>query len=155
MAFLGGFDADQVQDDFAPIPEGEYAAVICASEMTRNKKGDGEYLKLTFKIAAVKFKGRQIIHRLNLKNSSDIAVKIALNELGKICRAVGVKRPTDSTELHNIPLLIGVKVTPDAKWNEIKSFSPLGGATPAANVSAVPVSQPGTDTPAAKPPWMA
>jgi len=48
--------------------------------------------------------------RLNLNNPNATAVKIARGELSAICRAVGVLQPKDSVELHNIPLVIVVKL---------------------------------------------
>ena len=70
---------------------------------------------------------------LNLENPSQTAVKIARAELSAICRAVGVMTPSDSTDLHNLPLVIKVKCkkrkdTGDLT-NEVKGFEKKGALT--------------------------
>lgn len=111
MANLNGFDARQVDpaEGFDPIPAGKYLAVITETEMKDTKKGGGQYLQLTFQIIDGPFKGRYVWARLNLKNSNPTTVQIARGELSAICRAVGVMTPSDSAELHNLPLVISVR----------------------------------------------
>ena len=111
MASLHGFDAHTVDPalPFDPIPAGKYVAVITDSETKPTKKGDGSYLELTLQIVEGEYKNRMLWSRLNLDNPSAKAVEIAQAELSAICRAVGVMAPKDSSELHNLPLLIAVK----------------------------------------------
>lgn len=111
MADLSGFDANQVEpnSDFEPIPAGRYPAVITDSEMRPNKAGTGSLLQLTFQIIEGEHQNRLLWARLNLDHPNATAVQIARADLSAICRAVGVLAPTDSVELHNLPLLINVK----------------------------------------------
>jgi hypothetical protein len=111
MANLDGFDANQVDPapDFEPIPDGKYVAAIIESEEKPTKAGTGYYLELIFQILEGVFKGRLLWDRLNLKNPNNQAVQIAQAELSAICHAVGVMRPNESCELHNLPLVIHVK----------------------------------------------
>ena len=144
MADLSGFDANQVEpsSDLDPIPAGKYLAVITESEMAPNKAGTGHYLKLTFQIIEGHFKNRLLWTRLNLDNPNATAVQIARGELSAICRAVGVLAPSDSVELHNLPLVIHVKCKKRTDTgeitNEIKGYAkketppPAAPATPAA-----------------------
>ncbi len=129
MADLQGFDANQVEPttDFEPIPAGKYVAVITDSEMKPTKAGTGHYLQLTFQIIEGPYKNRFLWARLNLDNPNATAVQIARAELSAICRAVGVMAPKDSTELHDLPLVIHVRCkkrndTGDIT-NEIKGYS--------------------------------
>jgi len=110
MADLRGFDARNVEqmDEFEPIPAGKYVAAVVASDMKPTKAGDGSYLELQFQILEGPHKGRILWDRLNLDNPNALAVKIARSQLAAICKAVGVLTPNDSTELHNLPLLIRV-----------------------------------------------
>lgn len=148
MADLSGFDANQVEpsSDLDPIPAGKYLAVITESEMAPNKAGTGHYLKLTFQVIEGQFKNRLLWTRLNLDNPNATAVQIARGELSAICRAVGVLAPSDSVELHNLPLVIHVKCKKRTDTgeitNEIKGYAkketpppaapatPVGGSTP-------------------------
>ena len=112
MANLNNFDANTVEPTapFEAIPAGKYLAAVVASQMKPTKSGMGKFLELTFGILDGEYKGRQLWARLNIENPNATAVKIARGELSAICRAVGVMQPRDSVELHNIPLVILVKV---------------------------------------------
>jgi hypothetical protein len=131
MANLHGFDANQVPPpsrNYEPVPAGEYLAVIIDSEMRPNRAGTGSYLQLTFQLLKGEHKGRLLRARLNLDNPNPTAVAIAKAELAAICRAVGVLAPQDSTELHDLPLMIHVRcirrLDNGEVVNEIKDYSP-------------------------------
>lgn len=129
MANLNGFDARTVEPntDFEPIPAGKYLAAITESEIKDNKAGTGSYLQLTFTILDGEYKNRVLWARLNLDNPNATAVKIARAELSAICHAVNVMAPKDSVELHNLPLVITVKLKKrkdtDEMVNEIKGYA--------------------------------
>lgn len=129
MANLHGFDANQIEpaSDFEPIPSGIYPAVINESEMKPTKAGTGEYLQLTFQVIEGEYKNRLLWARLNLNNPNATAVKIAKAELSALCRATGIMSPSDSAELHNLPLMIHVRCKrrkdTDEIVNEVKGFS--------------------------------
>ena len=150
MADLSGFDANQVEpsSDLDPIPAGKYLAVSTESEMAPNKAGTGHYLKLTFQIIEGQFKNRLLWTRLNLDNPNATAVQIARGELSAICRAVGVLAPSDSVELHNLPLVIHVKCKKRTDTgeitNEIKGYAKKETPPPAA---------PATPVAGSTPPW--
>ena len=111
MVSLRGFDANQVEPStaFEPIPAGKYLAAIIDSKMKPTKSGKGQDLELTFQVLEGEHKGRQLWARLNLDNANEQTVKIARGELSAICRAVGVLAPNDSTDLHNLPLIVSVR----------------------------------------------
>ena len=134
MADLNGFNAHEVEPtaSFEAIPAGKYLASITESEMKPTKNGGGSYLQLTFTILDGEHKGRVVWARLNLVNPNQTAVKIAQSELSAVCRAVGVMTPRDSCELHNIPLLVAVKVKKREDTselaNEVKGYEPKSAA---------------------------
>lgn len=129
MGDLRGFDANQVEPSgsFEAIPEGTYTAVIIDSDWKPTKAGSGQYLQLTFQITEGEYKNRLVWSRLNLKNSNDMAVKIAMADLSAICLAVGLPQPDASSDLHDLPLLITVKCKKRQDTgeivNEIKKYS--------------------------------
>jgi hypothetical protein len=129
MANLQGFDANQVEpsQDFTPLPAGSYVAVITDSEMKPTKTGNGNYLQLTFQIVEGEHANRLIWVRLNLDNPNATAVDIARRELSSICRSVGVLVPTDSADLHDLPLVIQVglkrRKDTDELQSEVKGYS--------------------------------
>ena len=140
MGNLDGFDAREVEpmDEFQPIPAGKYIAAITGSEMKPTKSGTGSYLEFVFQILEGEFKGRQLWARLNLANPNDLAVKMARAELAAICQSVGILTPRDSTELHDLPLEVTVKLKRrednGEMTNEVKSYGrkPAPGQTPQA-----------------------
>lgn len=141
MADLNGFDATTIEPNqgFEPIPAGKYEAVITDSEMRDAKSGNGSYLWLEFQIIEEgEFKNRLLWARLNIRHASEKTRQIALGELSAICRACGVLTPKDSSELHDIPLVITVKCRKRDDTgeitNEIRGYAPTGedGGSPAA-----------------------
>jgi hypothetical protein len=101
----GGFD---------PIPAGRYNVVITDSDLCDTKAGDGQYIKLTFKVLEGDFSGRLIWSNLNINNPNEKAVEIAQRELAAICAAVGLPAiEEDTAELHGIPLSGMVKIKPE------------------------------------------
>lgn len=129
------FDATTVEPstEFEVLPAGKYLAIITESEMKPTKNLDGAYLELKFQIIEGEHKGRVLISRLNLDNTNAKAVQIAKSELSAICRAVGVMKPEDSSELHDLPLLITVKTRKREDngelANEIKGYAPKESAS--------------------------
>lgn len=162
MANLQGFDANQVEpsQDFTPLPAGEYVAVITDSEMKPTKTGNGHYLQLTFQIVEGEHANRLIWVRLNLDNPNATAVDIARRELSSICRSVGVLVPTDSSDLHNLPCVLAVKLKrrkdTGELQNEVKGYSACEAKTAHTAASDTPsgIANSGQDAPAAgSPPW--
>ena len=132
---LDGFDATTVpeQQEFTALPEGDYIAIITSSEEKPTKAGTGSYLQLVFEVLEGQMKGRKVWDRLNLKNPNATAVDIAQRALGAICRAVGVPRPQDSSELHNKPMRIHVAVEKDERGREGNSIKKYEAAFSAGN----------------------
>ena len=149
MAHLNGFNATEVEPttSFEPLPAGKYLAAITESEMKPTKSGAGSYLQMTLTILEGEYKNRVLWARLNLNNPNATAVKIARSELSAICHAVGVMQPRDSVDLHNLPLVITVKVKKREDTgeltNEIKGYE---RKEPAGQTQQAPV----TDN---TPPW--
>lgn len=133
MANLNGFDASTVEpaNDFDPIPAGTYVAIITGSEIKPTKDGSGEYLELTFQIIEGDYTNRLLWARLSLNHAKDIVARIARSQLADICKSVGVLKPNDSAELHNLPLSIDVRLKKRKDngdmVNEIKKYSPRKG----------------------------
>jgi hypothetical protein len=123
MADLTGFNAHEVDptSNLEPIPAGRYLAIITDSELKPTKSGNGHYLQLAFQILEGPYKNRMVWSRLNLHNANETTVKIARAELSAICRAVGVMTPRDSCELHNIPLVIAVRLKKREDTGELQN----------------------------------
>lgn len=139
MANLG-FNVAEVEvteNDYSPIPAGEYKAVITDSEAKVTKKGDGEYVNLTFQVIEGEHSGRLIWVMANIRNPNPTAQTIGRETIAKISKAAGVVSVEDSAQLHNIPMMIKVGLKNDeyngGQKNVIKGYKPIafqGGVAP-------------------------
>jgi hypothetical protein len=155
MANLGGtFDANAVEPNapFETIPPGDYRVHITNSEMQENSAKNGSYLKLELEILDGDQAGRKLFDRLNLDNQNAQAVEIAQRTLSAICHAVGILTVSDSEQLHLRPMLAKVKVDPERKGNDGKTYGPsnsIGGYKPDTGAAKTPVKASATAKPAA------
>ena len=147
MASLGdsGFDATapENQRTSSVIPAGEYPAIMIESERKPTNAGDGHYLKTRWQIVKGEFQNRQIFKNFNLwlPPQKEQALQIARGEFSEFCRAVGVANPKDSSELHNKPCMVKVKVRIDKSGqyddqNDISAFKAIGSQPAAESVTA-------------------
>lgn len=112
MAILN-FDARNVVPDSGQmdaIPAAWYNAMIDQSEVKPTKNNDGAYLELRFSVADGPYAGRKVFSRLNIQNPNPVAAEIGYKQLSAVAHAVGVLLVQDSSQLHNIPLKIKVKL---------------------------------------------
>lgn len=132
MALLQ-FDSSKIEikNDFELLPSGDYIAIIADSEWKETKNKDGQFLSLKVEIIDGKYKGRFIFDNLNLDNKNEKAVQIAQQTLASICLATNKVNVNDSSELHDIPLIIKVGVQPAQggydESNRIKGYKANGG----------------------------
>ena len=143
MADLGGFDASQVKDsEFEALPAGEYRAVISDSERKKTKDGESELLQVKLQIIDGPFKNRTVIDRFNLWNKNPEATTIAQQQFKKVCEALNIIKPADSSALHMKPLMIklAVKEYNGKDQNEVKGYkAALSSSAPAvASTGAAP-----------------
>jgi len=152
------------------IPQGQYQAIICASELKETKGGAGKMIVFTINITHGEYAHTEFKEYVNIVNSNAKTVEIAYQTIANIGKAVKLAVVNDSSELHNKPLMIEIKTKPAKDWadndgkmvagkerSEIKKFLPLpaGGApaaqqqvetaaeaTPAASTAEAPQSNP-------------
>ena len=141
MVSLRGFDADKVEPmgDMELMPSGDYEVAIVASKSKESRSGS-MYLELELQVLDGRFKGRKLWDRLNLWHDNETAKTMAKATLSSICRAVGVRTPGDSAELHGRPMLAKVVVRNDAQYgdrNEVKGYR--AAKTSAAGPGGLPV----------------
>ena len=127
------FNSDEVEPvgSFEPLPVGEYLVMITASEKKPTKDGTGEYLQFTYDVLDGEYKGRHLFDRLNIRNPSETAEKIAKGSLSAICHVVHVARPKNTEELHDIPFMVRIAIRPPkdefAASNVIKEYKYADG----------------------------
>jgi len=132
MAQIGNLGVNVAPaDDFAPLPAGEYVAVITASEMKQNNAKTGHYLNLSLEITEGQYQNRKLWDLLNLDNPNPKAVEIAERTLRSIREATDQLGATTSEEFHYKPMVIRVVVEEQPGYspkNAIKAYKKKEGA---------------------------
>ena len=151
MAVLN-FDATQIDTTLHdPVQPGTYEAVITESETRPCRNGQGLGINLTFEILSEPAKGRKVWNWINYMHPKAEAQRIGQEELARLCKALGIARLGDTTEMHNIPLMITVALDKDDPTrNVIKGYKAKEGAA-AAQTSAAPAQTGSAD--AGEAPW--
>ncbi len=137
---------------FEVIPAGKYNAVIVESEMKATRAGTGRYLKLVFEITDGEYAGRKLFASINLENPNQDAVRIGRAELSAVCHAVNVLDLQDTVQLHNLPMVISVRVKKNQDGeptNEVRGYE---AAAIVRTPTAPPAAQP-RPAASATPPW--
>lgn len=150
------FDASEVTPSkgFEAIPAGKYAAVINTSEEKATRSGNGTYIQLEFEIVEGEYAGRKLWNRLNLNNPNPRAVAFARADLSAICHAVNVLRPSDTCELHNLPMVINVKCRKDKNTDEIVNEIAGYESRDAVKMPVSAAAKPAGNPPGTRPAWM-
>lgn len=149
------FDATTVTPT-APIeviPADKYLVEITKTETKPTKAGNGYYLEVEFTVLKGEYAKRKIWDRLCLNHQTQKTVEIARANLSAICHAVGVLKPNDSRELHNIPLVINVSAKKDVEGvirNEVKNYAKYESKVAAPPQNSAPTVTSANDTSA---PW--
>jgi len=104
-------EAEDMGQGFDLIQPGTYPVIIVDSDIRDTKAGTGKYLDLEYQIIEGPDIGKKINDRLNIRNPSEVAQKIALSNLKHICDAIGFAGSlSDSNQLHGKPFSVTVGV---------------------------------------------
>lgn len=129
------FKASEIQFEergsgtYGPLPAGEYEVMIVKSDTKNTKSGNGSYLELEMHVISGEHTGRRHWERLNLDNSSLQTVKIAQEQLARLCVALGLDQVNDSEELHDKPFVAEFALDKkDATRNVIWGYRAISGA---------------------------
>jgi len=147
---------DEVKESIRnPLPAGKYTVVITDSEMKDNKSGSGQHLSLTMQVIEGEHQNRLLWSVINVVNKNSDAERIGRAELKALCTAVGVLKPEDSSDLHDKPFSVTVKIDPkDALRNLVRGYAPAKteASVPAKTESPAPATAPAADK-KPTPPW--
>ena len=157
MANLGEtFDVEflpQGKTNFDPIPPGWYVATIAAADLKATKNGTGQYIAVRYDVTGPSHQGRVVFGNLNIRNQSPKAEEIGRQQLGELCRAIGLAKVGDTDQLIGHALSIKVDIEKSEQYgdkNQVKGFKPVaGGAPPRVAMAAAPAAAPAKATP----PW--
>src|SRR5699024_8869028 len=163
-------DLREGEGEFTAIPAGDYQVEITEASLQDSKSGTGQYIKLRMDIIGPEYQGRVLFSNLNIRNQSEKAEQIGLQQLGDVIRAIGVPTLRDTAQPVGAKLTVKVKVKDDPEYgdangkkNEIAAYKSMTGSKPpqanssapfgngAATTQAPAESEPQAST--GKPPW--
>lgn len=131
---------ERASSSFDPLPPGEYEVMIVKSDTKPTKAGNGSYLELEMHVISGEHSGRRHWERLNLDNPSQQTVKIAEEQLARLCVAIGLDEVNDSDELHDRPFVAEFGIDKkDSTRNVIWNYRSIAGAPVAPKPAAKPV----------------
>ncbi len=153
MGFLGeAFNVDdlpQGSGSYDPLPEGWYDATITKADLLPTKDGSGQRINVRYDITGPSHQGRVTFGGLNIRNKSPRAEEIGRQQLGDICRAIGLTSIQDTDQM--IGYQVKIKVRLKEGQNEVVGWKTPGGpSAPVAPVAQAPAAPPPTG---AAPPW--
>lgn len=147
MAYIGEFNTDELlggdepENQYGPIPDGWYTAVITDADLKETRSGTGHFIKTAWKIEGPKSAGRLIWQNLNIRNDSPKAEEIGRRQLGEIARAIGLAKVSETDQLIGGRAEIKITTREDEKYgssNEIKGVRAIGGSAPPAPAAPAP-----------------
>lgn len=154
MAIIN-FNATEVapSQELTILPEGKYEVVITDSDVKETRSGNGQYVQLEYEVISGECRGRKIWGRYNIENPNPDAVRIGRADFSAVCHAVNILNPTDTAQLHGMPLVLTVKCKKQKDTGEMENVI-RGYAAKGAAVSPNPAPPPAA-VPAVSslPPW--
>jgi len=126
------------------IPQGQYMAVAVESVLKTTSKG-GQMVVMKFVVTQGEYQNTEFLRYLNIVNNTPKAVEIAYQEIANIGKAIGLGNVSDTSQLHNQPMIIEIKNKKQGDWtnndgeivegkerSEIYKYLPIpaGGAVP-------------------------
>ena len=119
------------------LPAGEYQVVIYDYKMDRNKKDNGDWLRLHFEVKGGPESGNNFVVFFNIVHENEVAERIAKEELSRLCRACGLSGTVNNCEdlLHH-ELIVETKIEKDkvdgTERVAVKKYKPLTQAAASA-----------------------
>ena len=151
MATLGfDFKADDYQNEnsFDALPAGWYQVKVESAEVKATKAGTGKYISVGYKVTGENYNGRMVFGNLNIQNPNPEAERIGRQQLGDLCRAIGIAGVQDTNQLIGGNCMVNLNVRKSEEYgdsNDIKSWKAIEGA-------AAPTGGAGTGGDS-RPPW--
>lgn len=116
---FGGIEEES--NGFQLMPEGNYVLVVDSAELKDTRSKTGKYINFKYKVVAPeKFNKRYIWDIVNVKNDSEVAVKIGLERMKRLFSLAGFTEAEMKTKDHND--LVGKKFGAVIKHDKPKGY---------------------------------
>lgn len=126
--------ANEGVTSYALLERGEYPLVIIDAEEQITKSGTGKYLKVEFEVAqGHPNSGKKVWSNLTISNPSEKAVEIGIQQLTRLCAAVGMQGGfAHESELRGKSFVgeIGIEKSKNPAYddqNKVYAYKPANG----------------------------
>lgn len=117
------------ENSYTVIPEGWYEAEITNADIRVSKSGLGQYINIQYKIIGPTHSGAVVFNKVHIKNANPKAEEIGRQQIGAICRSIGIKKHiTDTDELlgHRLRIKVVIKKQEDYEpINDVRGWKPI------------------------------
>lgn len=115
---------EQVSEGSSPIlPECEVKMMITSTEVKPTKDGNNQMLVVYMRVLEGPESGTEVVRRLNLWHSNEVARRMSAEELAAMFAAAGFRgQPSDSSWLHDKVIRAEVKVRKNKKGEPENKF---------------------------------
>ena len=102
----------EVDDDFKPLPPGNYPVSIDYCDVRDTKKMNGEMLHLEFLVTEGNWQGRKLFDNLLFKHENPTAVEMGKKKIAALARAIGLEKfkLNESRAFLNKPLVVDIEI---------------------------------------------
>ena len=101
-----------MEDQYSPIPAGDYTAVAQEVDIRDTNAHTGQYLNLKIAITGPEHAGAVVWDMINFLNGSEQAQKIGRRQLGHLMEATSIEVLEDTNQLLGKPFGIHVEIEP-------------------------------------------
>lgn len=135
-------DAPVTEDQYSPIPAGEYPLAINKVQRRQSKRGTGDMLNIEFVVTDGQYEGRRIYQNFLLWHTDSEIQKRHENDLKRILHGAGLMPKQSLDELSGRHLIGDVRVQKSKDPQYGDSNNVRSGKPSIASASASPASMP-------------
>lgn len=153
MAQLGQtFSANEApaESDYSLIPAGWYSARITQAELKDTNAKTGKYINVRYDLTDGAHAGRVVFGMVTVRNPNAKAEEIGRQQIGKMCRALGLETVSDTDQLVGGELLIKVTVRRSEEYGDKNDVKDWKAQAPAASLPSAPPAPPSAGLPWSK-----
>lgn len=145
------------ENNFEPVPAGNYDVQIKSGEVKTTKDGTGKYIAVGYQILGPTHQNRIVFGNFNIQNKSADAERIGRSQLGDLLTAINLDVIQDTDQLIGKILTIKVKIRPakgeyEASNDVVGWYASKGSSMPTGSIPKTPATPIQSEAP--KAPWL-
>ena len=106
------FSDIDMEDEYKPIPEGDYTVIAQEAEIRDTNARTGQYINLKLAVTGPTHAGAIVWSMINFINQNEQTRTIGRRQLGHLMEAIGVEMLEDTDQLIGKPFGVHVEIQP-------------------------------------------